>query len=63
MLVARDHAGEVFEVGRELLQLHHVVGLDVVPTPDELVEGLLLCLLIGYHLGVSLCVEHLPQLL
>lgn len=63
MLISGDHAGEILEVGRELLQLHHIVRLDVVPTPHELVERLLLALLVRQHFGVSLRVVHLPQLL
>jgi hypothetical protein len=46
MVISWDHAGKVLEIGRELLELNYVVRFYVVPTPDELVEGLLLALLV-----------------
>lgn len=42
VLVSRNHAGQVLEVGCELLQLHHIVRFDVIPAPNKLVERLLL---------------------
>lgn len=62
VLVTRDHARKVLEVSCELLQLHHVVRLYIVPAPNKLIECLLLRLLARYHLRVSPSIEHLPQL-
>ncbi len=63
MVVPRNHAGQVLEVCCELLQLNHIVRLYVVPTPYELVEGLLFRFFVGQHLRVSLCVIDLTHLL
>ena len=63
MVVARDHARQVLEVRRELLELDHVVWLNVVPAPHELIEGLLLTLLASQHLGMPLRIVRLAHLL
>ena len=63
MVVARDHARQVLEVRRELLELDHVVWLNVVPAPHELVEGLLLTLLASQHLRMPLRIVRLAHLL
>lgn len=62
VLVPWNHAGKVLEVSSELLQLHHIIRLDVVPAPNKLVECLLLRLLVSYHFRVSLSVEYLANL-
>lgn len=63
VLITRDHTGQIFKVGGKLLQLNEVVRFYVVPTPNELIERLLLCLFVRYHLWVSLGVKDLSQLL
>lgn len=63
MIVARDHARQVLEVRSELLELDHVIWLYVVPTPYELVEGLLLALLASQHLRMPLRIIDLAHLL
>lgn len=61
VVIARDHAGEVFEVSSKLLQFHIVVRLDVVPTPHKLVECFLLALLASQHLRMPPGIIGLPQ--
>lgn len=63
VVVAGDHAGEVLEVGGELLQFDSIVGLDVVPAPYELIECLLLGLLCSKHFGMALCIVDLAHFL
>lgn len=63
MLVSGNHAGKVFEISCKFLKFNLVIGLYVVPTPNELSKGLLLTFLPRQHLGMPLGVVHFAQLL
>jgi hypothetical protein len=63
MLVTWNHPRKVLEVRCELLNLNDVVRLDIIPAPDEFVEGLLVALLHRQHLWMLFGVVHLSQFL
>lgn len=60
VFVSGDHAREVLKVRCELLKLHFVVGLYVVPAPYELSKSLFFLFFVGQHFRVSLSIKDLP---
>ena len=51
-----------FEVGRKLCDLYHIVRFDVVPAPDELIEGVFFTLSLGQNFWVFLGIIYLSEL-
>ena len=63
MFVPGNDGRDVFVVRCKFLQTDFIPGLDIVPTPYELVEGLFLGFLVCYDFWVTGCVVDFAQFL
>ena len=62
VLVARDHARQVLEVGSKFLKFDYIVWFYVVPTPNEFIECLFLTLAVGQNFRVLFGIKIFSEL-
>jgi hypothetical protein len=63
MIVPRNKARQVLEVGSKLFKLNGIVRLDVVPTPNKLIESFFLTFFLRYYFWMSSGIIDFTQLL
>lgn len=62
VLVARDHARQVLEVGSKFLKFDYIVWFYVVPTPNKFIECLFLALPVGQNFRVLFGIKIFSKL-